>query len=253
MWALVERRAESALASGALHHIETEATFLEDAGVEFVCRRAKNLGRKDMAREEGNPFLHPEPELYVADLSATHYALLNKYNVVERHLLAVTKQFVDQQAPLDAADFEALARCMEGADVLGFYNGGAVAGASQGHKHLQIVKLPLSPHRAIPMEALIERDALGELPFHTAFALRGARSDVDLYRDLMGGYRGAYNLLVTHRWMLFVPRSAPAFAGIDVNSIAFAGGLFVRDAEGLRTLERVGPFGLLRAVTQPKD
>jgi sulfate adenylyltransferase (ADP) / ATP adenylyltransferase len=141
---------------------------------------------------------------------------------------------------------------MEGADVLGFYNGGAVAGASQAHKHLQAVRLPLSPHRAIPMEAVIARGGLGELPFRTAFALRGGRSDLDLYRELKGEHRGAYNLLVTHRWMMFVPRSAPSFRAIDVNALAFAGALFVRDADGLRVVEREGPLALLAGVAQPK-
>jgi sulfate adenylyltransferase (ADP) / ATP adenylyltransferase len=212
----------------------------------------------------------------VADLSPTHFALLNKYNVVDRHLLIVTHADIDQEALLDAADFEALATAMAGERVIGFYNGGPEAGASQRHKHLQVVRLPLAPAGdAIPMRPLLEDSARrAALPFRHAFApiaamddpRRWARAMHELYRELFAraglaavpdprGERqsGPYNLLVTHDWMLLVPRSAPGFEGIEVNSLAYAGALFARDDEGMRTVRRLGPMAVLRGVAQPKD
>jgi ATP adenylyltransferase len=248
-----------------------------DAGVDFVVRRATDLARKHVTatpRDERDPFDPPETELFVADLSPTHFALLNKYNVLDRHLLAVTRAWADQEEILDPADFEAFAACMEGERVLGFYNGGREAGASQPHKHLQVVRLPLSPRSAIPIQELIDRSGLDALPYRCAFAHLGNEPDPgrrarmlhDRYRELLhaaglhgvrqaGGERqsGPYNLLLAHDWMLIVPRTRESFEGIAVNSLAFAGALFVRGEDQARTLERVGPMGILRGVTRPRD
>jgi sulfate adenylyltransferase (ADP) / ATP adenylyltransferase len=171
----------------------------------------------------------------------------------------VTRAYVEQETPLDAADFEALARCLAGPPVLGFYNGGAAAGASQRHKHLQVVRLPLSPERELPVEALISGDRIA-LPLRHAFARLPAICPAS---ELHARYRsmlreaacetGPYNLLVARGWMLLVPRSRAAFEGIPVNSLAFAGALFVRDEEELHAVERAGPMAVLRGVAFPKE
>ena len=266
MWEEIRRQAARAAASGALHKIETTAAIIDDGGIAFVVRCATQLKKEDAAKAAGagDPFARPEPDLFVADVSATHFALLNKYNVLECHLLLVTREDIDQDEPLDEADFEALALCMADQPVLGFYNGGAAAGASQRHKHLQVVRLPLSPGRAIPMEALIENDALGRVPFRHAFARLGHAGDPSRQgQALLARYRALceamelrsqpYNLLVTRDWMLLVPRTRASFEGIPANSLAFAGALFVRDEDELRTVERLGPMAVLRGVALPKD
>ncbi len=38
-----------------------------------------------------------------------------------------------------------------------------------------------------------------------------------------------WNLLVTRRWMLVVPRLCERFEGVAINALGFAGSLFVRD------------------------
>ena len=161
--ATLGERARRALACGAMQPIETTEEIVSDAGVDFVVRRVSSLTRKyaQAARGErqhgtaANPFLPHEPDLFVADVSASHFALLNKFNVIEQHLLIVTRSFVDQETLLDGGDFEALAACMAEIDGLAFYNGGAVAGASQPHKHLQLVPLPLiKTGPSVPVEPL---------------------------------------------------------------------------------------------------
>jgi ATP adenylyltransferase len=249
----VRRTTARALAAGALQRIETDARTIEDGGVEFVVRRALNRKPRDSAakKDRGDPFASPEPDLFVADLSPTHFALLNKYNVLDHALLVVTREAIDQDAPLDLADFEALAACTAGAPVLGFYNGGAAAGASQRHKHLQVVRLPLSPKGDLPIEKRVEH-----LPFRSAFARLApnpsARELHDRYVALAREARcanGPYNLLVAREWMLVVPRSRASFGGIAVNSLAFAGALFVRDDAELETLRRIGPMAVLQGVS----
>ena len=58
-----------------------------------------------------------------------------------------------------------------------------------------------------------------------------------------------YNLLITRRWMLLVPRSAECFHAISVNALGFAGSLFVRGEQQREVLRRYGPMTVLQEVT----
>jgi len=269
LWDLIQRRAASAHASGAMYRIESEPFLLQDAGVDFVVRVATDYAAQAARQPKGrtgNPFADPEPELFVADLSDSHYALLNKYHVIESHLLVVTRAYVDQHVLLDRADFEALVACFPSeAPAIAFYNGGSGAGASQPHKHLQVVTLPLAPWADIPMTPLLAPGP-PRLPFRHAFAPVGMEAHDaarlhDAYRALLlqagievvphaDGERqsGSYNLLVAREWMLLVPRSRDAFERASVNSLAYAGALFVREPHQLEAIRKAGPMSVLVEV-----
>ncbi|NIR61951.1 MAG: phosphorylase, partial [Gammaproteobacteria bacterium] len=78
---------EAATASGALVPWATRVHTVEDGGLEFAVRVSANVARKEAAatgaETRSDPFAPPyDPELYVGDISATHVALLNKYNVL---------------------------------------------------------------------------------------------------------------------------------------------------------------------------
>lgn len=271
-----------ALELGALQPIATREMQIADGGVTFLIRQVDSLARKAAerahplrppkdAKPQASPFLPPEPELALGALSVTHFAVLNKYNVLDSHLLMVTRKLEHQETLLTLADMEALALCLGELDGLGFYNAGAFAGASQSHKHLQLVPLPLGAGGpAVPMEPLIEAGAdpdVTGLPFPHAFARLPSPGDAHgpdapelhrVYLDLLqrigirpvpgdGGpwQSGPYNLLVTQRWMLAIPRRAEVVDGISVNALGFAGSLFVKDAAGLATIRRRGPMALL--------
>jgi len=267
-WAEVVDRADAAIASGAMHSFECALEYVQDAGVEFVLRIATRFpkgetaaGRvSDAPKLPSNPFLDPEPALVVREVNGTHRALLNKFSVLREHLLLVTREFEDQSSLLNERDFAALAVCMQDAEVLAFYNGGTEAGASQGHKHLQLVTLPLSPRHSIPMDSLLGATQ-PQLPFRHAFARLApgqvARPSemVSTYRDLhrRAGLEAPkpYNLLVTHEWMLVVPRARDRFEGVSINSLAFSGSFFVRDAAHAHTIASSGPMSVLKSVTMP--
>lgn len=286
-------RTRMAIATGALHSIETEQRFIEDAGVRFLVRSVSSLRRKAQDKKERkvrkdrtgtgfNPFLPPEPALTVGALTDTHIAVLNKFNVLDLHLLIVTHRFVHQETLLTHSDFEALWRCLGEIDGLGFYNGGAEAGASQTHKHLQLVPLPLVQEGLpTPMEPLLqiasdpaELTHIPQLPFRHGFCRlpdamwhnpqQAAALTLRLYRDMLkqcgisahqhaDGPRqsGPYNLLLRRGWMLLVPRVREHYQGISINSLGYAGSLFVRDAAELRQVEETGPMRILAEVSLP--
>lgn len=291
LWPAILRQTEHALRRGALRPIETTQSLIEDGGMRFLVRQVSSLARKEEARqahtvEAGrrgatNPFLPHDPDLFVADLSDTHLALLNKFNVFDHHLLIVTRCFKRQETLLDLTDFSAWVGCMAEFDGLGFYNGGAQAGASQRHKHLQIVPLPLGGSGPpLPIESVLASacmdgpiGAVPGLPFRHAFARlalgppasrHAAQAAFDCYRALLEAVdlkgievdgehhqSAPYNLLVTRRWIILVPRSAECVEGISVSALGFAGSLFVRDAAQMQVVKRLGPMTVLQRVTVP--
>jgi len=279
-----------ALESGALLPIATGSEFVEDGGVRFLVRVLANLQRKRAQRaaeERGaavgqpvNPFLPYEQALFVADVSDSHVAILNKFNVVDRHLLIVTRRFEQQRALLTLRDFEAWWRCMSEYDSIGFYNGGPEAGASQPHKHLQLVPLPLAaqgpPVPIAPLLPLVRGMAgFGTIPgfdfAHSYAVLDAAASEGAAAREAFERYgsmleqvglrpppgtgsdmqAGPYNLIATKEWLLLVPRSREFFDSISINALGFAGALLVWNEEQLRALQAAGPLAALRETALP--
>jgi ATP adenylyltransferase len=258
---------------------------IEQNGIPFQVRLLESVAMKERSnttQSNVNPFLPHDPELFVAPISPTHIALLNKFNVVEHHLLIVTRTFEDQQCQLTQKDCEALLIGLTEIDGLAFYNAGSAAGASQSHKHLQLV--PLDPTLApLPMDRLLrfpQADGMvgtiPGLPFRHACApmdpdwtnpeknsgaslhasyrqlLRAAGLSVDI---TAGSHMptAPYNLLVTRNWMLLVPRSQECFQGISINALGFAGAFLVKDKQQLETLRRFGPMTALQHVTGPSQ
>lgn len=284
-----------ALAAGALLPIPTDFEYVEDGGVRFLVRVLANLARKELERKErelgsapgaapANPFSPWEPALFVADVSPTHVAILNKFNVVEDHLLVITREFEDQRSLLTPRDFEAVLGCLAEYESLAFYNGGTEAGASQTHKHLQLVPLPLAPAGPpVPVQTLLRAVAGGAgavttvpgFGFRNAFvrlkragvaAMPDAVQVHERYRELLrrldlvpspdpapSVQRGPYCLLLAREWMLVVPRSREHFGPISINSLGFAGALLVRDEGQLRLLKEAGPMAALRETAFPVD
>ena len=288
---LTENATVRALDSGSLLPIDTEETFITQEGVTFLVRILSSLALKEleqrrheaaasqvlepMNRNSGtvtprNPFLPHDPALFVADVSETHLGLLNKYPVIDHHLLIVTRQFEDQEQLLSRADFDALWTCLSEFNGLGFYNGGVKAGASQPHKHLQLVPLPLSHEGlSLPIHPLLELlppgshgERLPPFPFPHATARLAPDADADTahqcFLNLLrhvglpphgeGQQPGSYNLLMQRDWMLVVPRSSELSHGISVNALGFAGSLFVKNHEDLQRLREIGPMTLLTEV-----
>jgi ATP adenylyltransferase len=283
LWSALVARQRRAVACGALEPIETAGEVIEDAGVPFFVRRitdpefqSRIRALQSPAAQTGNPFLPYDEDLFVTDVSDTHFCLLSKYPAVANHMLLVTRRFEEQMDLLTPRDWRALCICIEEFDVLAFYNSGAAAGASQRHRHIQLVPPPVGagPERA-PMEVLLDdvrfEAALGRierLPYlHGLAKLRPdtARTPHEmaevlqsLYREMLRAFgceRGdhPYNLLITRDWMLFVPRTREQWESTSVNALGFAGALLVRDEDELARVREVGPMQLLRHVAVARD
>lgn len=289
LWAKVVERTDYALGCGALEFMPTECEFVEQGGVNVLVRILPYLERKDKAtkkqEKDFNPFLPYEEDLFVADISDTHLCLLNKYSIVDHHILIVTRAFEEQESLLTLDDFAAMWVCLGEIDGLAFYNGGKTAGASQRHKHLQLVPLPLaSEGPKVPIEPVIAatqfEGTVGRAPsfpfVHAVANLDACWSKpaqeaaayvLECYHTLLRSVgllhgepvsdanakqEGAYNLIATRSWMLLVPRSQEHFDAISVNSLGFAGTLVVRNEQQMKMLKDNGPMTVLSSVAVSK-
>jgi sulfate adenylyltransferase (ADP) / ATP adenylyltransferase len=276
LWPRIQQQTQHALECGALQPIPTVYEWVEQGNLRFLVRVLANIQRKEKAAQQQNPGFNPflpyDPNLFITHLSPTHLVLLNKFNVMDHHILIVTREFISQDTLLDLSDFQALAIGLAEIEGLGFYNGGQIAGASQRHKHLQIVPLPFVPDGSpLPLEPSIRKTAghNPKLPYRHAIALFNnldftqplAVADrlLEHYQDLLATLDlidrsaateplRAYNLLVTRQWMYVVPRSRESFAGIPINSLGFTGALLVKNQAQLSQLKAVGPLTMLTEV-----
>lgn len=275
LWPALLERTARARERKAIHSIPATPEVIEQSGVPFQVRVIKALTKKEEARTAdpiANPFLPYDPDLFVADISPTHVALLNKFNVVDHHLLIITRTFEPQEALLTREDCAALLSCLAEIDGVGFYNAGAIAGASQRHKHLQLIPFAALPDARLPVEPLLRSARMAgatgtvpDLPFQHVYAPMepawgdprrdGASSLLACYHSLLQAVglsveepSAPYNLLVTRQWLLLVPRSRECFEGISINALGFGGALLVKDAAQLAMLRQHGPMAALLHV-----
>jgi ATP adenylyltransferase len=218
-----------------------------------------------------DPFKPYDEDFFVADLSKTHVCLLNRFYLLKHHLLITTREFEDQESRLTQQDFEAMCICLAEFDGLAFYNAGKTAGASESHKHLQLVPLPLAPKGPeIPLEPLLRSATspgfvgeIPDLPFRHTVAwpdsnqMKSPSAMLAYYQAMLrqlglqneGDERpGFYNLLATRKWMLIAPRSQESFDSIPVNAIGFAGTFLIRNKQQMSILKKHGPMTILKQV-----
>ncbi len=257
---------ERALASGALVPLDTE--LLQPAGIEpFLLRQLLSLPPRHLAAAgpRPNPFLPWDRPLQVALLPTGHVLLLNKFPVQKAHLLVITQQWQPQSGWLDEADWAAVARVSADTGGLWFFNSSSTAGASQPHRHLQL----LPRHQgevSCPIASRLEAQLAGEAPpWPWAYRLSRrqdpccAQELAELYHrhglDLALGQPGqqpapshAYNLIFNDHWFLTVRRVREHQAGFSVNGLGFAGYLLSTARADHTWLGSHGPWALLQAV-----
>ena len=270
LWPRLLAQSDHALKTGALQPITTEITTLEVEETNFVVRILTQIHRKKITtehqhRQKINPFLPYDADLFVGHFSPTHLGLLNKFKVVDQHLLIVTREFEDQQSPLTLEDFAVAVQVLEEKEGLVFYNSGPKAGASQPHRHLQWIPFPLVENsQKFPLANHFIQAK--NLPFKTAIApltmdvindADGGKICYQVYQDLLQQLRlqtterarpHPYNLLMTREFLAIVPRSQESYQDIEVNALGFAGGLLVRNQQQLELLQQLGPWQLLQRV-----
>jgi ATP adenylyltransferase len=269
-----------ALAAKALLPIVVEGETVRDGGVDFRVEWISSLSLKDFAtlipqvgqRNKGaNPFLPYEQDLHVADLSDTHVAILNKFPSFKGHFLIITKAFVEQETPLDRADIEATTAALSACDAFGFYNSGGTAGASQPHRHLQLIPdFPVHIAPLLPTDGPVGKPVEVEaLPFRHRFVrMDRAAFETGVPTAMVAdaitegcaaaglaakdGVMPPYNLLFTRDWLIVVPRIADPVQGFSLSALSYSGLIGLRAPDQLAPAREHGPMRLLIEAAGPR-
>ncbi|KAK0639506.1 HIT-like domain-containing protein [Cercophora newfieldiana] len=156
---LVKTTFSKALAAGDVNFYPTQVTLLNINSVPFQLRFSPSLANKPKPpapppsstppaadRPRFNPFDNPSPALLVASLPPSHNLILNKFAIVPEHFILATKAFKPQTHLLEADDLAATYACIEayradGKELFAFFNSGEHSGASQPHRHLQLLEV----------------------------------------------------------------------------------------------------------------
>ena len=262
----------AATASGALVPLDTTLTHLMgDEGSRFELRHLLSATPKHL-RASGpkpNPFLPWDPRLEVDRIGESHVVILNKYPVQTSHMLLITQDWQPQTGWLSMEDWWSLARIDATTTGLWFFNSGPDAGASQPHRHLQLLPRAAG-ERICARDDWFRRCAQNTTMSAQDPLLRSSRVAAisstltgetlqELYLaladDLGLGHpttddcpRGAYNLLLSRQWMAIVRRRREGIRGFSVNALGFAGSLLSTEASDRQWIQRSGPEALLQAV-----
>ncbi len=266
--------AAAATASGALVPLDTSLTHLiGEHGISFELRHLLSATPKHLraAGPKPNPFRPWDRRLEVEQINDTHVVILNKFPVQAGHMLLITQAWQPQTGWLSIEDWRAVAQIDATTTGLWFFNSGPDAGASQPHRHLQL--LPRRPGQPIcARQEWFQNCAQGRNDLANDPLLRCCRVVpirpnltgeqlhqiyLALAQDLGLGTpaqvarpRGAYNLLLSRDWMAMVRRRREGIRGFSVNALGFAGSLLSTEASDREWIERSGPEALLHAVVE---
>ena len=211
-----------------------------------------------------NPFKPWDKILEIDSIGNGHQLILNKYPVQLGHVLLITNEWKEQNGWLDIKDWEAIKEVNKDTSGLWFFNSGPLAGASQPHRHIQLLRRDPS-ELSCPREKWIL--ALNNLnykneKFSKNIILKKFSKSLneenihEIYKDLsynlgLGDPRNdkkpkyPYNLIFTDRWMIIIRRKTDNLFGISINALGFAGYILVTENSDIKYLRELGPEKLL--------
>ncbi|KAF9263369.1 hypothetical protein L218DRAFT_1035124 [Marasmius fiardii PR-910] len=301
---------EKALASGDLFFFPSSVSRHSESNIGYEIRLCPALQKKpqlppqfssDIAAETPkngskppfDPFSPPYNTGlfvgYLRDQGQDEEEYLNKYCVVPEHFLLVTKDFRSQSSPPSPRDLVnayalIVAARKKHKNITAFYNCGELSGASQAHKHLQLVEIeddgpPIETiARQIRLETPDKPFSITRLPYANhviRFPSHLSTSHPDLVEDTLtqsfvslldlaissiryeSDYpkgKASYNVILTLEHMHIIPRRTDTYTlsstggTLNINSLGFAGMFLVKSDEELEAVKKEGLTKILRAV-----
>ncbi|KAI2469273.1 HIT-like protein [Annulohypoxylon bovei var. microspora] len=149
--ALVKAAFDKARVNGDVSYYPTQVAILTPGPIAFQLRYAPSLALKPKATKPKvpngkpfNPFENPSPSMLISELPPSHRLVLNKFAIVPEHVILVTKEVKPQTHVLESNDIDATFACIQtyhadGQELFAFFNSGPHSGASQPHRHLQLL------------------------------------------------------------------------------------------------------------------
>ena len=270
---LALQRSQEALENGALRPLSTDIeTWAGSGDGGFEIRHLVGAPPRHLraAGPKPNPFRPWDQRLELTRVGREHVLILNKYPVQLGHMLLISQSWQPQMGWLSLVDWTAVCQVNQDTGGLWFFNSGPQAGASQPHRHLQLLPRKqgdrLCPRDAWfqqhlldatssrPMDSLERSISIKPLPLTwSGSVLLEVYLDLCQHSGLGSPQRNEkplapYNLLISAGWMALIKRSCDEVHGYSVNALGFAGYLLSTERSNRTWLEAHGPEALLKKV-----
>ena len=235
---------------------------------DFIIRKLDtlNFNKERIYGPKQNPFCPWDKILEIDKIDDDHQLILNKYPVQKGHILLITNNWKPQNGWLDINDWKAIQKVNKDTSGLWFFNSSPIAGASQPHRHFQLLRRSKDeiscPREKWFLEMKLDKDRDSKLKKNIIVSkfnfLENSISLYELYLELcmklgLGDTisdlkpRYPYNLLITNKWIAIIKRSNDHIHGFSINGLGFAGYLLVTEKSDINYLKKFGPEKLLES------
>ena len=211
-----------------------------------------------------NPFNPWEKILEIEKIGNNHQLILNKYPVQKGHILLITNTWKPQNGWLDIDDWDAIKKVNNDTSGLWFFNSSPIAGASQPHRHIQLLRRSFGevscPRERWFLDLEISNDNETKLKKNIVVSqfnfLKNSSYIYELYLELTKKIglgdpinnekpKYPYNILFTNNWIAIIKRRYDHLYGFSVNGLGFAGYLLITEKSNIDYLKKFGPEKLL--------
>ena len=235
---------------------------------DFIIRRldTSKFKKENIYGPNQNPFFPWEKILEIEKVGDYHQLILNKYPVQKGHILLITNTWKPQNGWLDFNDWSAIQEVNKDTSGLWFFNSSPIAGASQPHRHFQLLRRceneKTCPRENWFLELEFKNDNRSKLKKNIVVSkfnfLDKTESIYNLYLKLLMKLglgdpniedkpKHPYNILLTNKWIAVIKRSKDHLHGFSVNGLGFAGYLLVTEKSDINFLKDFGPEKLLES------
>ena len=268
-WKAALEKTSSCIETGKLTPIKTiDITNTISSSNDFVIRKIdtnklimnKNIGPKL------NPFNPWDKDLEINKIGSNHQLILNKYPVQVGHILLITKSWKPQNGWLDIADWNAIKKVNNDTSGLWFFNSDTLAGASQPHRHIQLLRRSKN-EKSCPRNDWFSKFNNSNIIKNKLYSNIEVNSfnfkepDDKLYKKylLLSKRLGLgdpikdkkpkcpYNILITNKWIALIKRKNDNVHGFSINGLGFAGYILVTNNSDINYLKKIGPERLLES------
>ncbi len=235
---------------------------------DFIIRKldTSKFNKNKIYGPKQNPFCPWEKILEIDKIGDNHQLILNKYPVQKGHILLITNNWKPQNGWLDNNDWKAIQQVNKDTSGLWFFNSSPIAGASQPHRHFQLLRRSKEeitcPREKWFLEMKLSKDFNGKLRRNIIVSkfnfLENSISLYELYLELCNKLglgnpisnrkpKYPYNLLITNKWIAIIKRKYDHIHGFSINGLGFAGYLLVTEKSNIYYLKKFGPEKLLES------
>ncbi len=277
IWSKALEISRKAVDSGAVIPLDTTKHKSNEECSDYELRFLKSPIPKYLIEygPKKNPFIPWDPRLEIQPIIDKHTLILNKYPVQLGHMLLITNNWEPQNGWLTLDDFEAIKNVDNDTTGLWFFNSSREAGASQPHRHFQLLprhfnELVCPRYQWFCSLLKNKKDNTSDISHCISIKPRHIEKNTnsnglyESYKSMINEMNlgdinkinkplKPYNLLITSEWIALIIRETDTSNGFSINALGFAGYFLGTKKSNVDFLIKFGPEKILKEVVAQVD